>query len=93
VVYPASSPYLATLTVVGHSSLTIAAGAYPAIKFDVQLNKIGKKGELEPHKKFRHASVWISDDSDRMLLRIEASIFVGTVFAELQTIRFPNEKP
>ena len=93
VVYPATSPYLATLTVAGHSSINIAAGAYRAIKFDVQLNKIGKKGELEPHKKFRRASVWISDDSDRMLLRIEASIFVGTVFAELQTIRFPNERP
>jgi hypothetical protein len=93
VVYPASSPYLATLTVVGRSTIKVAAGAYPTIKFDVQLNKIGKQGELEPHKKFRRASVWISDDSDRMLLRVEASIFVGTVFAELQTIRFPNEKP
>ena len=93
VVYPASSPYLATLTVVDHSPIKVAAGAYPAIKLDVQLSKIGKQGELEPHKKFRRASVWISDDSDRMLLRVEASIFVGTVFAELQTIRFPNEKP
>jgi hypothetical protein len=93
VVYPASSPYLATLTVVDRAGINVAAGAFPAIKFDVQLNKIGKQGELEPHKKFRRASVWISDDSDRMLLRVEASIFVGTVFAELQTIRFSNASP
>jgi len=93
VVYPASSPYLATLTVVDRSGIKVAAGSFPAIKFDVQLEKIGKQGELEPHKKFRRASVWISDDSDRMLLRVEASIFVGTVFAELQTIRFPNARP
>lgn len=93
VVYPASSPYLATLTVLNRSSIKIAAGTYPAIKFDVQLNKIGKQGELEPHKKFRRASVWISDDSDRILLRVEASIFVGTVFAEMQSIRFPDAKP
>jgi hypothetical protein len=93
VVYPATSPYLATLSVVGHSAIKIAAGPYPAIKFDVQLEKIGKQGELEPHKKFRRASVWISDDSDRMLLRVEASLFVGTVFAELQRIRFPNAQP
>ena len=44
VVYPATSPYLATLTVVGYPSLTVAAGTYQAIKLDVQLNKIGKKG-------------------------------------------------
>jgi hypothetical protein len=93
VVYPATSPYLATLTVSNHFPIKIVAGAYPAIKFDVQLSKIGKKGELEPHKKFRHASVWISDDPDRLLLRVEASIFVGTVFAEMQSIRFPNDKP
>jgi hypothetical protein len=92
VVYPATSPYLATLTVSGHSSITIAAGTYKAIKIDVQLYKIGKNRELEPHKKFRRASVWVSDDSDRLLLRVEAGIFVGTVFAELQSVRFRDGK-
>ncbi|HEY3662590.1 MAG TPA: DUF3108 domain-containing protein [Chthoniobacterales bacterium] len=90
VVYPATSPYLVTLTVTGREPITIAAGSYPAIKLDVQLHKIGKKNELEPHRKFRRASVWISDDSDRLLLRIEASIFVGKVFTELQSVRFPS---
>jgi hypothetical protein len=93
VVYPATNPYLATLTVSGHSSITIAAGTYQAIKLDVALNKIGKERELEPHKKFRRASVWVSDDSDRLLLRVEANIFVGTVFAELQSARFRDAKP
>ena len=93
VVYPATSPYLATLTVANHSPIKIATGTYPAIKLNLQLKKIGKKGELAPHKKFRRASVWVSDDSDRLLLRVEASIFIGTVFAELQSIRFPNDKP
>lgn len=93
VVYPATSPYLATLKVVGRPSLTVAAGAYRTVKLDVQLSKIGKKGELEPHKKFKTASVWISDDSDRLLLRVEASIFVGTVFVEMQSVQFPSESP
>ena len=92
VIYPATNPYLATLTVKNHSPIKVAAGDYPAIQLDLQLNKIGKKGELEPHKKFRRASIWVSDDSDRLLLRVEASIFIGTVFAELQAIRFPNDK-
>jgi hypothetical protein len=93
VVYPATSAYLATLTVAAHEPITVAAGSYPSIKLDVQLAKIGKKRDLEPHKKFKRASVWISDDADRLLLRIEASIFVGKVFAELQSVQFPGANP
>jgi hypothetical protein len=92
VVYPATSAYLAMLTVTAREPITVAAGTYPAIKLDLELNKIGKKRELGPHKKFRHASIWVSDDSDRLLLRIQASIFVGQVFAELQSVRFPDTR-
>ncbi|HEY3602665.1 MAG TPA: DUF3108 domain-containing protein [Chthoniobacterales bacterium] len=91
VVYPATNAYLATLTVADRGPITVGAGEYPAIKLDVQLKKVGKHRELEPHKKFRRASVWVSDDADRLLLRIEASIFVGSVFAELQSVRFPEK--
>ena len=93
VVYPATSAYLATVTVLGRERITVPSGTYNAIKFDLQLNKIGKKGELEPHRKFRRAVAWLSDDPDRLLLRIEAQIFVGTVFAELQSVEFENTKP
>ena len=31
--------------------------------------------------------------ADRLLLRAEASIFIGTVFAELQAARFPSSSP
>ena len=92
VVYPATGSYLAAITVGGHENITVGAGTYQAIKLDLQLNKIGKKHELAPHKKFRRASVWLSDDADRLLLRIEASVFVGTVFAELESVRFLDEK-
>jgi len=92
VVYPATNAYLTTLTVLDHAKVTTPAGVFPAIKLDLHLKKVGKKGELEPHKKFRRATVWVSDDSDRLLLRIEASVFIGTVFAELQSIRFPGGK-
>jgi len=34
----------------------------------------------------------VSDDADRLLLRAEAQIFIGTVFAELQSVRFDNAK-
>lgn len=93
VVYPATSAYLATVTVLGRERLTVPAGTYNAIKLDLQLSKIGKERALEPHRKFRRATAWISDDPDRLMLRIEAQIFVGTVFAELQSVEFDNAKP
>ena len=92
VVFPATSAYLATLTVVGREKVTVHAGNYKAIKIDLQLSKVGKNLELEPHRKFRRATIWISDDSDRVLLRAEAQIFVGTVFAELQSVRFDTPR-
>ena len=92
VAYPATNSYLATVTVIGREKVSVHAGSYNAIKLDLQLKRIGKHLELEPHKKFRRATIWVSDDAERLLLRIEAQVFVGTVFAELQSVRFDNPK-
>jgi Protein of unknown function (DUF3108) len=90
VVYPATSAYLATITIIGREKITVRAGSFNAIKADLQLKKLGKNLELQPHRKFRRATVWVSDDPDRVLLRIEAQVFIGTVFTELQSIHFEN---
>jgi hypothetical protein len=92
VVYPATSAYLITVTVLGHERIAVRAGAYNAIKMDLQLKRVGNKLELQPHRKFRRATIWISDDENRIPLRVEAQIFVGTVFAELQAVRFDPDK-
>jgi len=92
VVYPATSAYLVTVTVVGREHVAVHAGSYNAIKLDVQLKRIAKDLELEPHRKFKRATIWVSDDQDRIPLRIEAQIFVGTVFAELYTVHFDQDK-
>jgi Protein of unknown function (DUF3108) len=88
VVYASTNAYLATVTVIGRDEISVRAGAYKAIKADLRLERVGKHLELEQHRKFRRATIWVSDDGDRVLLRIEAQIFVGTVFAELQSVRF-----
>lgn len=93
VVYPATSAYLCTITVQGRESLSGPTGTRNAIKLDLQLNKIGKQRELQPHRKFRRATVWMGDDADRHILRIETQVFIGTVFAELQSVQFDNPKP
>lgn len=92
VVYPATDPYLATVTVLGRERVTVPAGTFNAIKFDLQLNRI-KGGQLLPHRKFRRATAWLSDDADRLLLKIDAQVFVGTVVCELQAVDFENLKP
>ena len=92
VAYPATNAYLATITVVGREKVSVHAGSYNAIKLDLQLKRIGKKRQLEPHRKFRRATIWVSDDAERLLLRIEAQIFVGTVFADLQSVSFDKPK-
>ncbi len=91
-IYPATSAYLGTITVAGRDRITVPTGTYDAIKINLQLGKIGKKRELQPHKKFRGATVWLSNDPDRLILRIEAQVFVGTVFAELQSVQFESSK-
>jgi hypothetical protein len=91
VVYSATAPYLATVTVLGRERVTVPAGKFNAIKFDLQLNRI-KDGELQPHRKFRRATAWLSDDADRLFLRIEAQVFVGAVFGELQSVDFEGPK-
>jgi hypothetical protein len=91
-VYPATNAYLAAVTVLGREKVSVRAGSYNAIKLDLHLKRIGKNLELEPHRKFRRATIWVSDDSERIILRIEAQVFVGTVFAELQSVRFDAPK-
>ncbi len=94
VVYPATSAYLCTVTVLGRERLNIATGGHDAIKLDVKLSKIDTTTrELVPHKKFRTATVWLSNDADRLALRVEAQVFIGKVFAELQSVQFENPKP
>ncbi len=93
VVYPSTSAYFCTVTVAGREHITVPTGNYEAIRLDVQLNKVGKKRELLPHKKFKKATVWLSDDPNRFVLRVEAQIFIGTVFAELQSVQFDDAKP
>ena len=87
-VFPATSAYLTTVTVIGREKMRVHAGSFNAIKVDVQLNHVAKNLELEAHRKFKRATVWLSDDQDRVPIRIDAAVFVGTVTAELQSITF-----
>ena len=88
VVYPSTSAYVAEIEVVGRETLKVVAGDFDAIKCEVKFQRVTKKYELAPHKKFKRAFAWLSDDRERLLLKVEAEVFVGSVWSELQSVKF-----
>lgn len=87
VVFPANAPYLASVKVLGKEAIRVRAGKYDALKFEIHLQKITPELTLLPHSKFKRGFAWLSDDDKRILLRVEAEIFVGSVWMELQSIK------
>ena len=88
VVYPATDPYLAEVKVVGREKISVGKKTYDAVKLDIKLRRITKKLELEKHAKFKRATAWLSDDRDRLLLKIQAEVSVGSVWTEMQSVKF-----
>jgi hypothetical protein len=92
-VFPGSSPYLADVTVGEREKVKAAGKEWDAIACDIKLREIEKDLSLLPHTKFKRAKVWLSDDTDRLLLRIEADVYVGSIFAEMREVKFEETKP
>jgi len=94
--FPGDSPYLVEVNVLGRETVKVDGKAWQAIKLDFELQRIvtnGKRaGSLEPQGKFRHGTVWLSDDGDRVPIRAEVDIFIGYVFGELKSITFAPPK-
>lgn len=87
VVYPGTAPYLTQVEVDQPVQLKVGGKEYPALPTNIKLWKIDNKSfKLEPHTDFKKATVWISQDADRLILRIEAEIMVGAVWGELETV-------
>jgi Protein of unknown function (DUF3108) len=87
VVWASNAPYLATVKVLGRDTIKIDGKREKAIKVDLKLNGIDKKMRLKEHKLFKGGRGWLSDDDKRIPLRIEADIFIGYVFAELESVQ------
>jgi Protein of unknown function (DUF3108) len=87
VVWASNAPYLATITVLGRDTIKINGHEEKAIKLDLKLHGIDKKMHLKQYKLFKGGRGWLSDDAQRIPLRIEADIFVGYVFAELESVQ------
>jgi hypothetical protein len=87
VVWASNAPYLAKVTVLGRDTIKIDGQKRNAIKLDLKLFRIDKKMQLKEHKLFKGGRGWLSDDDKRIPLRIEADIFIGYIFVELQSMQ------
>lgn len=87
VVWASNAPYLATVKVTGRDTLKIDGQKQNAIKLELRIKGIDKKMQLKEHKLFKGGRGWLSDDDKRIPLRIEADIFIGYVFAELESMK------
>ena len=90
IVMSATSPYLATIKVLDRERVKVKAGEFPAIVCSVTLQKINKRGELEAYKSFKAGRAWLADDANRIVLKIEAQIFVGAVEMQLEKASYPE---
>jgi hypothetical protein len=86
VVWASNAPYLATVKVVGRETIKFNGQTQKAIKLDLKLKGINNKLQLKEHSLFKSGRGWLSDDDKRVPLRIEADIFIGYVFAELESL-------
>ncbi len=89
VVYPSTDPFLVEFSIVGADKIKVADTNYKALKLDVKLKRLNKQLEVEPYQRLKKATAWISDDADRLLLKAETEVFIGSVWAELKSVTFP----
>lgn len=87
-VFPAASPYLARARVAGRESLRIRGRTVDAIRVELDLRGLQPDGSTTAVKKLRRARAWLSDDADRVVVRAEADVFIGSVVAELDRVEF-----
>ena len=90
--FPGDSAYQIELNVVSREKLQIMEREIPAIRIDLNIQKIEFKKNrpvgLAPYQRFRSGTVWISDDDHRIPLRAEVSVFIGSVTGQLISADF-----
>jgi len=85
VVHPFDNPYLLRVRVIGREPHL----GRPAIHLAVGMAKIDRRTlELRAYRKMnREASLWLSDDADRIPIELRAAVFIGDIRATLVDFR------
>ncbi len=84
VVQPWDTPYLTTFEVLGRETIAYGGEKRPCIKLGLKIRKIDRATlALSAYKKMKTATIWVSDDELRVPIEMNASVFVGFMFARL----------
>lgn len=81
-IFTGESRYRVELTVAGRDQVEVPAGKFPALRVTPKVWKI-RGDEQPPDPRLHGATIWVTDDEDRVLLRIRSEIFVGAVTLDL----------
>lgn len=81
-IFTGESRYRVELTVDGRERVEVPAGTFAALRVTPRVWKI-RGGEEPPDPRLRGATIWVSDDQERVLLRIRSEIFIGAVTLDL----------
>lgn len=74
--FPFKSAQYAQVTVLGRE----LHNGYPCIKLDLKIWNIDlKTHKLKTYKKLKKATMWITDDADRVLVELRSKVFIGDV--------------
>lgn len=95
--FPGDAPYLVRLHVVGTEQITWRGEPTQATRLDLELQRVGTKGTekglLLPHRRFRHASIWLAQDDQRLPLLARADLIFGYIYGELLSAIPLNDRP
>lgn len=73
---PYNTPYLARVQVLGHEKFQDR----DTIKLSVGLQKIDPATKaVLPYKKFKSATLWLSDDNERLPVELRSELFIGDI--------------
>lgn len=79
VLHPFADSYLARVRVLGRE----VHRGLKCVKMDLKLQKIGPKMNLVAYDKMKKATVWFSDDHERLPVELRTEVFIGDVRAIL----------
>ena len=81
--------YSIEMTPVARERIEVTAGTYETLALDVRVRQLnGSKSERsEQEAKYKTIRVWISDDKARLPVRMKSEVFVGSVYAELVSVK------
>ena len=80
-----------TVRMTGHEKVKTHLGTFDAIRIDGVARRLTTRLREDHHKQVRYFTMWISDDSDRLPLRVVGKTEFGEVKAELVDYQRPAQ--